>query len=52
MNDSESRAQGSKCYEWLEAVDDRNDFGSWGERFRFYEHLQVVDDMNDPRSGA
>ena len=32
-----SWAQGSKCHEEVGAMDDMNDFGSWGKGFRFNE---------------
>ena len=47
MNDSESWAQGFRCYEQLKVVDDMSYFGSWAQGFGYYEQHRVVEDMND-----
>ena len=37
MNDSALLVEGSRCYEQLRIVDDRNDFRSWGQGSIYYE---------------
>ena len=50
MNDFESWAQGSWCYEYLMVIGDMSYFGSWSPDSGCYEQLMVVDNMNESRS--
>ena len=45
-------AQGSKCYELLKVVANKNDFGSWAKGSKCYEQLKAKDDMNDSKFWA
>ena len=40
MNDSESWAQGSRCYEQLKVVVDMNNSNLWAQGSRFYELME------------
>ena len=44
MNNSESCAQGSKCYEQLKPVDDMYHSN---QGYGCFKQLNIVDDMND-----
>ena len=46
MSDSELFAQGSRCYETFNVMDDMNDFGLWTQGSKSYEQLRAVVDMN------
>ena len=52
MNNSWSWALGSKRYEHLRAMDDKNDSWSWVQGSGWYEQLKSVVDMNYYRSWA
>ena len=52
MNNFESWAKGSRCYQQLKAMVAMNDYGSWAEGSRCYEQLRDMDDMNEFESWA
>ena len=48
MNESVSRAQGSRCYKLLKVVVNKNDFESWAQGSRCYGQRRFVVYMKTP----
>ena len=50
MNDSSSSIEGSRCYEQLRAMVDKNEFGLRAQGSRCYEQIKAIDGMDNFKS--